>query len=234
MKITDGIHLIKHPFLISVSPEKNLGRFVYSVVLFGEEITLIDSGVKGSSETLFGYIHENGRSEDEIKTLILSHSHPDHLGSAADIKARTGCRVMAHSAEKEWIENIDLQNQQRPVPGFYTLVDRPVKIDQLLADGDETREGSNLDIRVLHTLGHSAGSLSFFFPIQKILFTADAVPLSDDIPNYDNYFDLKDSLNKIRKITHAEILLSSWAEPVHGQKAITELIDSGELYLEKT
>jgi hydroxyacylglutathione hydrolase len=232
MKITDQIHLIKHPFLIPVSPEMQLERFVFSLILFGEQITLIDSGVRGSQDKLFNYIRENGRKEGEIKTLILSHSHPDHIGSAAEIKAQTGCTLMAHEGEKEWIENIDLQNQERPVPGFYNLVDRSVKIDCLLEDGDDIDAGTDLNIQVIHTPGHSKGSVSLFFPYQKILFTADAVPLAGDIPNYDSYTELKASLNKIRQLTSAEILLSSWADPAIGQEQIQNQIERGEAYID--
>jgi hydroxyacylglutathione hydrolase len=232
MKITDQIHLLKHNFLIPVSPDKSFNRFVYSLILFSDEITLIDSGVKGSYEGIFAYILKNGRSTEDITRLILSHSHPDHIGSAAEIKARTGCVIMAHEAEKVWIENISLQNQQRPVPGFFNLVDRSVTLDHTVTDNEEVRLGLKWYLRVIHTPGHSKGSLSFHFPNDKLLFTADAVPLENDIPNYDNYFELMNSINTIRKMSDTEILLSSWAEPAIGNKEIQFLIAKGEKYIE--
>ena len=54
-----------------------------------EEITLIDSGVKTSIDNIFSYISQNQRDPSEISTLILSHSHPDHIGSAMKIKKMT-------------------------------------------------------------------------------------------------------------------------------------------------
>jgi hydroxyacylglutathione hydrolase len=233
MKITAQIHLVKHTFFIPVTPGKGFERFVYSLILFGKKITLIDSGVRGSNEKIFRYIRENGRKENEISTLILTHSHPDHIGSAAVIRERTGCRILAHPGEKEWMEDINLQNQQRPVPGFFSLADRSVIIDEFVSDGDIFLKDTDTEFRFIHTPGHSKGLLSIFFPAQKILFTADAVPLKDDIPNYDDYTELVASMLKIKQNRQAECLLSSWAEPACGKKRMRELINSGEAYIKK-
>lgn len=234
MKITNQIHCIKHSFGIPANTDMKLDRFVYSLVLFSKKITLIDCGIKGSEENIFDYILEHGRDIDEIETLILSHSHPDHIGAAAKIKALTNCKVLAHTAEKDWIENIDKQNQQRPVPGFYELVDEPVKIDAIVKNNQVFDASAGLQFKIIHTPGHSKGSLSFHFQSQKIIFTADAVPISGDIPNYDNYKDLLNSLDHIRKLTETdcEIMLSSWAEPVIGKSQIAEMICQSFGYLD--
>jgi len=109
MEISKEIHLIKMDFSVQISPEKSLPRFVNSIIIFGNYITVIESGVKDSYKLIYDYIESNNRKIDEIKILIFSHSHPDHIGSAKRIKSDTGCRVIGHSLEKEWIENIDLQ-----------------------------------------------------------------------------------------------------------------------------
>jgi glyoxylase-like metal-dependent hydrolase (beta-lactamase superfamily II) len=46
-------------------------------------LTLIDAGFPGKEEVVFGAIRELGRSPDQIKHLIFTHGHPDHIGSAA-------------------------------------------------------------------------------------------------------------------------------------------------------
>ena len=120
MKLTDKIHLLQIDFEISISPEKKLPRFVNVILIFSDKITLIDTGVKGSEIYIFDYIKLQNRDHSEINSIILSHSHPDHIGSAAQIKSLTNCKVYAHKLEKEWIDNIELQNRERPVPGFIT------------------------------------------------------------------------------------------------------------------
>ncbi|MFL0195695.1 MBL fold metallo-hydrolase [Clostridium sp. WILCCON 0269] len=233
MNITDKIHLLRHDFQISVSKEKKLSRFVNSIIIFGKEITLIDTGVKDSYKKILRYIKEQGRSIDEIKFLILSHSHPDHIGSANKIKTITGCKVMIHKEEKEWIENLSVQYNSRMVPGFYELVNESVKIDDLVKDKQEIQLDENLTLQIIHSPGHSKGSINIFFKEDKILFTADSIPLVNDIPNYDNLNELKSSLKAIKNFSDYNILLSSWTEPINNLAKIKELIMNGEQYLIK-
>lgn len=232
MKITDQIHLLKIDFEIAISPEKRLPRFVNVIIVFSNKITLIDSGVKGSEEKIRQYIKEQGRSFAEIETLILSHAHPDHIGSAAIIKELTGCKILAHETEKAWIENIDFQNQQRPVPGFFNLVDRSVKIDEFLSDGQIIQVAGGPTLKIIHSPGHSKGSVNIEFVNDRILFTADSVPLKNDIPNYDNYSDLMRSLERIEN-SDFDIFLSSWTAPLFSKEEIKLLIEEGKNYMLK-
>ena len=106
MQITKQIHAIKVPFSVTNDQGMTIERFVYSYVVKGEKICLIDCGISGSEKIIYEYMENIGINPDEISILILTHSHPDHIGSAPSIKARTGCKVAAHIAEKPWIENI--------------------------------------------------------------------------------------------------------------------------------
>jgi hydroxyacylglutathione hydrolase len=232
MKITDTIHQLRIDFNIQLTPEKILPRFVNVIIVFGDKITLIDTGTKGSEDKIFNYIEENGRSFTEIETVILSHSHPDHIGSAAGIKELTGCKIMAHEAERTWIENIEQQVSERPVPGFYSLVDRSVTIDEFLSDKQLLTLGNGITVEVIHAPGHSAGMLSFQFSEDRVLFTGDAIPLKNDIPNYDNYLQLIDSLNKISKEEYLT-LLTSWTPALSDKAEIDKLISEGEAYLKQ-
>jgi hydroxyacylglutathione hydrolase len=233
MKLTDKIHLLRIDFEIAISPDKKLPRFVNVLIIFGDKITLIDTGVKESERFISEYIRQNGRDISEIDSVILSHSHPDHIGSASIIKELTGCRIMAHQAEKEWIESLDLQNSQRPVPGFFNLVDRPVKLDAFLADKDELKLADGLTLNIIHSPGHSKGSLNILFVEDKILFTADSIPLKNDIPNYDNYPDLLKSLLAIRTNRDYTTLLTSWTPPFTDPSEINRILDEGEDYLNR-
>jgi hydroxyacylglutathione hydrolase len=100
---------------------------------------------------------------------------------------------MAHPAERGWIEDVECQNRERPVPGFSTLVGGSVKLDHELIDGsiidpDGTEE---YEIQVFHTPGHSAGSVSLLVQGEAALFCGDAVSVEGDLPVYD---DAKESV----------------------------------------
>jgi glyoxylase-like metal-dependent hydrolase (beta-lactamase superfamily II) len=233
MKLTDRIHLLKIDFEIPISPEKKISRFVNVILIFSDKITLIDTGVKGSEKFIFEYIKNQNRNYHEIESIILSHSHPDHIGSAAVIKSLTNCRVYADELEKEWIENIEIQNKERPVPGFFNLVDKSVSIDEFLLDNQEILIQEGLTLKIIKSPGHSSGSINVLFKEDRILFTADSIPLKNDIPNYDNYWNLIKSLNSIKNNQNYDVLLTSWTPPLFDPKEIKRILNEGAEYVQK-
>jgi hydroxyacylglutathione hydrolase len=225
MQITPSIHAIRHSFKIPIAQGIALDRFVYSYLIYGEMITLIDTGVAGSETQIFDYIHTTGRDPSEIALIILTHSHPDHIGAARAIQRATGCSIAAHRAERAWIEDVELQNRERPVPGFATLVGGSVQIDNELMDGDsiepdETRAG---EMQVFYTPGHSAGSISLFLHNEGALFSGDAVPVAGALPVYDDALLSVRSVKKLKAIRGIQVLLSSWDEPRKGDDAYRQM-----------
>ena len=103
------------------APGLILDRFVYSYLVYGETITLIDTGVAGCETHIFDTIRSAGRDPSEIALVILTHSHPDHIGAARAIREATGCSIAAHPAERAWIDDVELQNRERPVRGLHSL-----------------------------------------------------------------------------------------------------------------
>jgi glyoxylase-like metal-dependent hydrolase (beta-lactamase superfamily II) len=233
MKITDKIHLLRIDFEVPIAPRQKLLRFVNVLIIFGDKITIVDTGVKGSESTIFDYITGQGRSFFEIKSIILSHAHPDHIGCAARIKELTDCKIVAHELEREWIENIERQNEERPVPGFFTLVDRSVIIDDFLTDGQILKVDEGISLGIIHSPGHSKGSLNIQFIEDKILFTADSIPLKGDIPNYDNFDELMQSIGNIKANTCCNTLLTSWTPPLFNKEEASVLITDGEVYMQQ-
>src|SRR5512137_387093 len=136
MKITDRIHALKIPFQITDPSGISIPRFVYVYMIYGQEITLIDSGIASSEGVILDYLRATSRKPEEISRLILTHAHPDHMGAAQAVKEISGCSVAAHSADRDWIENPDRQLADRPVPGFWSLVKGPVQVDEVLQEGD--------------------------------------------------------------------------------------------------
>jgi glyoxylase-like metal-dependent hydrolase (beta-lactamase superfamily II) len=234
MQITPSIHALKHSFKIPITPGVAIDRFVYSYLVYGDTITLIDTGVAGCEKDIFEYIRSTIRDPSEIALIILTHSHPDHIGAALAIQQVTGCSIAAHPAERAWIENVDLQNRERPVPGFATLVGGPVKVDHELVDGDtiepdETRAGEML---VFHTPGHSEGSISLLLHSEGALFSGDAIPVAGDLPVYDDAAASVQSVKRLRGLNGIRVLLSSWDEPQTGD-AVYQQMDKALDYLRK-
>jgi hydroxyacylglutathione hydrolase len=231
MKISKHIHAIKLPFQIPIGQGKIVERFVYVYLIYGKEICLIDSGVASSEQMIFEYIRQTGRNPDEISLMVLTHSHPDHIGSALAIKKASDCSVAAHLNEKSWIEDVELQSKERPVPNFHSLVKGSVDVDRILEDKEVLDLGNGLNLEVLHTPGHSKGSISILFREDKALFTGDAIPLGGDLPIYEDIFSSVRSIKKLKVIGGINALLASWGDPLEGSR-IYELMDESLLYLQ--
>ncbi len=233
MQVTEHIHALRIPFKVPISPEKMIERDVYSYIVFGDNITLIDSGVTGAEAIIFDYIKKRGRDQNEISRVILTHSHPDHIGSVKKIKEVTLCKVEAHEGEKDWIEDTEKQFKERPVPGFYTLVGGAVTIDRLLAGGEIVDLGEEIKGEILHTPGHSRGSISLLCEKEKAMITGDALPLPNDLPIYEDMVASVNSIKRLKKLKNIEILLSSWEAPLHGRENIDRRIDDSLSYLRR-
>lgn len=233
MQVSEHLHALRIPFKIPVSPEKVIDRVVYAYLVFGDQITLIDSGVKGAETTIFDYIKKQGRDPQDISLVILTHSHPDHIGSLKAIQEATKCRIAAHGSEQEWIADTAKQFAERPVPGFHTLVGGPVTVDRLLADGEVVNLGAQVSCKVMHTPGHSRGSLALIFANEKALVSGDALPLPHDLPIYEDLVASVNSINRLKNVKNIEVLLSAWEAPLHGGDQIKRRIDASLLYLRR-
>lgn len=232
MQITENIHAIKIPFKLLASQGKTLDRFVYAYLIYGKRICLIDCGVASSEIIIFDYLKKMGRDPKEISMLVLTHSHPDHIGGGQAVIRESGCRVAAHIDAKPWIEDVECQFKKRPILNFHSLVEGSVEVDLVLRDGDNLDLGDGQTIKVVHTPGHSRGSVSLLLKDDGALFSGDAIPIEGGVPIYEDVLSSIRSIRKLRGIKGLEVLLASWDEPQHGDR-VYELMDEGLRYFQQ-
>jgi hydroxyacylglutathione hydrolase len=99
MSISPQIHALRIPFTLTIAPGRTLERFVYCHLIVGPSICVIDSGVRDPPQVLFDYLASIDRDPAEIRLLVLTHAHPDHIGGARFIQQASGCRIAAHPAD---------------------------------------------------------------------------------------------------------------------------------------
>lgn len=224
MKLCDKIHQIKIDFQVT----EQVKRYVYVYLIEPEACYLIDSGVYGSERVIAGYMRSIGRELSELRGIFLTHSHPDHVGAAARLKAMTGCRIYASEGERAWIENIDLEYRERPIPNFYQLAGTAsVGVDQVLSHGETVSLEPNLRLEVIGTRGHSMDDLSFLLREPGVLFCGDAIPVPGDIPIYVSSRNCLESLKLLGSLSNSVRLCCPAWDVAYWGREVSQAIESG-------
>lgn len=232
MQINKHVHALKVPFYIVNPPRTIIERSVYVYLIYGtNSVFLIDTGVSSSETAIFDYIRKTERRPEDIGMIIQTHSHPDHIGATRTIKGETACAVAMHPAEKNWLENVQLQAKERPVPGFDSLVSGSVAVNRLLEDGEVFDLGCGLKLQIFHTPGHSKGSISILLLGYMVLFSGDAVPVPNEMPVYEDVKASVASIKKLMAVPDVRYLLSAWDEPAKGDEVYKRL-DEGLHYIQ--
>src|SRR6202008_2540774 len=99
-----------------------------------------------------------GRHKLTVKAVVSTHAHIDHVGGLCKLRQYTGAPVMMHRDDVPLYQGMDVQAAFLGVATPETG-----EIDQLLTDGDVLQWGS-LAAQVMHTPGHSPGSISLYVP----------------------------------------------------------------------
>jgi len=111
-------------------------------------------------------IRENGLT---VKQIVVTHAHIDHVGGAMKLRQATGAPILLNQNDYELLKMLDVQAAWIgvPPPG-------PVQIDSSISTGDKVSAGS-LTADVIHTPGHTEGSVCLYFPAQQKLIAGDTL-----------------------------------------------------------
>jgi glyoxylase-like metal-dependent hydrolase (beta-lactamase superfamily II) len=104
-----------------------------------------------------------------VKQIVVTHAHIDHVGGAAKLKRLTGAPVLLNQNDYALLKMLDVQ-------ASWIGMETPeaVTIDASLTGGDKVRAAS-LVADVLHTPGHTEGSICLYFPAEKKLIAGDTL-----------------------------------------------------------
>ncbi|MEU4269222.1 MBL fold metallo-hydrolase [Streptomyces sp. NPDC026092] len=147
----------------------------------GEELTLIDAGWVGSADEIETAVRGVGLDPARIRRIVLTHCHRDHVGSAQELADRFGARILAHRLDAPVIRGEapvpepDLLDWELPLYAHGLTVPEapPTRVDREVEDGEELGFGDGA--LVVHTPGHTPGSIAVHLPEHGVLFTGDTV-----------------------------------------------------------
>jgi glyoxylase-like metal-dependent hydrolase (beta-lactamase superfamily II) len=155
----------------------------------GAEVTLVDSGYPGDRPRLIASLEKIGRSPADLAAILLTHGHPDHIGSAEYLRRAHGVPVRVHerevaNARGQRIEQVSeatlLRMLWRPdvVVWLFDVLRLKAARPERLRDLDPFTEGP-LDVPgapvAIPTPGHTSGHTSFHLPDRGALLAGDAL-----------------------------------------------------------
>ena len=105
----------------------------------------------------------------QVKRIVITHAHIDHVGGAMKLRAATGAPILLNHNDYTLLKMLDLQ-------AAWIGMESPgkVEIDHSLGESDKVEAGALL-ANVMHTPGHTEGSICLYFPAQKKLIAGDTL-----------------------------------------------------------
>ncbi len=209
----------------------------------GSPLTLIDTGpiMEGVEDALHGSLESRGYSADRLERIVVTHSHPDHMGLAARLKAASGAELVCHRLasdsmsdyqgsairEREYLIGMaemlglpsELMEMNRALMDGWLDVAESAEADRMVEDGD-TLESDRLQLQVIYTPGHSIDHIVLYDAESGLIFTGDHL-LAGITPNPDVYLPwmseklsgLPDYLESLARLKQLQVRL---ALPGHG------------------
>jgi glyoxylase-like metal-dependent hydrolase (beta-lactamase superfamily II) len=168
MEIVEGIHRV----------DKASGRSNVYLIIDGPSLLIVDTGLPGNAKKTVEYIQKIGRQPNEVTTIIITHYHLDHTGSLKELQKLTKAKVAAHADDADYVSG------NKPLPKPKNLIIRAASSFMKLAPTPvitQLKEGDKIGgLTIIHTPGHTPGSIALLDTGRKALFVGDTLRLKGD------------------------------------------------------
>ncbi len=181
-----------HPRVVQIGCYWGNGGHTELYLLEGDTVAIVDTGVNDTPSSYIGPALEAiGRSLGDVNLILNTHGHHDHAGGNAEMVAASGAKVWMHEADARIAEDPDYQFEtyfaNRDIltgrtdrlkaarAALKVTAGRPTKVDRKLAEDEVIDLGKGVRLRVVHTPGHTRGSVCYYWESEGLAFSGDAV-----------------------------------------------------------
>src|SRR5688500_854143 len=142
-------------------------------------LVVVDAGLTLAANKVVRQIAASGRSPRDVRRVLVTHAHPDHVGGLPRLKELTGAEVWCSEPERPVVQGETSIPRPPPQslsglarlmrPGATTL--QATEVDRVVADGETVGDG----LVAVASPGHAPGHLAFWQPAHRTLFCGDAM-----------------------------------------------------------
>lgn len=167
LEIVEGVHWVD-----------DVNANVY-VLKNGEELTVVDAGMPRNARKILSYVRKLGKQPSNISTILLTHCHIDHVGSAFELRKATKAKVAIHVEDADFLAGKKALPRPKGVVGsLFRAASLFFKFTTFQPD-ITLREGDVITgLKVIHTPGHTPGSISLIDPKRELIFVGDTLRYS--------------------------------------------------------
>jgi glyoxylase-like metal-dependent hydrolase (beta-lactamase superfamily II) len=237
-EVLPGVHILELPLPFS------LGLINVYLVRLADGWMLIDTGM--DTEPCFNALNRAregvGVAWSDIRTILLTHIHPDHMGLVRQVVSLSGARLMIHQADARLLAELADQEKSRDFQHrVFTSAGVSAELISVMEEsleeirksfyrldpdvalaGGETIATAIGDLQVIWTPGHSPGHICLYQPDRRVLFSGDHIleHISPNIgwqPDHDALGEFLSSLDRIAAL-HVDLVLPSHGAPFRGHR----------------
>lgn len=195
MEVVKGVHMIE--------------SYASTVLYTDGRMILVDTSLDAGAKEILAYLKKIGHVPRDIGTIVITHTHPDHVSGLAAIKAQTtAAKVAAHRDDADYVA----RTKDYPGPPGKQR-HQAVPVDVRLEDG-QSYEG----FTVIHCPGHTPGSIALLDRERKVLVAGDTMNHEQELrPMSDQYnIDPKAHRQSIKKLSsyEFEVVLFGHGAPI--------------------
>lgn len=171
--LDEGLLKITERVFEVAGPELTDGRDCCVYLINGNgALALVDSGCGESFPQIVENIRLCGFDPSQLEFILLTHAHIDHVGGAPRFRKEFGSKIIVHQVDAPALERGD---ERMTAASIYGMKLEPFSLDWVISEDEESLSLGDLKLNLLHTPGHTPGSLSLYFDHggTRVLFGQD-------------------------------------------------------------
>jgi glyoxylase-like metal-dependent hydrolase (beta-lactamase superfamily II) len=180
-----------HPQVVQIGCYWGEGGHTELYLLQGDTLAIVDTGVYDTpTEYIAPALETYGLTLGDVDLILNTHGHHDHTGGNGELVTMSRAKVWIHEADAQVAEDPDAQfdtffvnrhilvgradrlDAARAV--FKVSAGKPTKVDRNLVDGEVVDLGKGIRLRVVHTPGHTQGSVCYYWEAERLALCGDS------------------------------------------------------------